>query len=158
MFAISRGVKLNNFKTCLLSVVFTIRKVHEFITQPSYTTKCVSICNACVSLYIMHVWCLFCACVMVLLCLCNSFLELVCFFWACVMFLLSLSNNYSCFACEMVLLCLCDVSFEHVLCFFCPWVMVLVCLWNGSFVPVWWFFCSYLIFCLWFCYVSCVLV
>ena len=36
MFAISRGVKLNNFETCLLSVVFTISKVHEFIIQPSY--------------------------------------------------------------------------------------------------------------------------
>ena len=38
MFAI-RGVKLNNFETCLLSVAFTIRKVHEFIIQPSYI-KC----------------------------------------------------------------------------------------------------------------------
>jgi len=36
MFAINRGVKLNNFETCLLSVVFTINKVHEFIIQPSY--------------------------------------------------------------------------------------------------------------------------
>jgi len=36
MFAISRGVKLNNFETCLLPVAFTISKVHEFIIQPSY--------------------------------------------------------------------------------------------------------------------------
>ena len=33
---ISRGVKLNNFEICLLSVVFAISKVHEFIIQPSY--------------------------------------------------------------------------------------------------------------------------
>ena len=38
MFAINRGVKLNNFETCLLSVVFTISKVHEFIIQPSYNS------------------------------------------------------------------------------------------------------------------------